>query len=100
MSTNGNDGDDTLRKLAPPTLEGASALAKKLRELADRIEENPENRATSFSKQIVESRTVPEEFRSRASTFNYNTGRSEWHIKAIVVEPVPADKRIEGVTYA
>ncbi len=91
-------------KLGKPTIEGATAFANKLRELADRIEENPENRAASFQWQIVEAKMIPAKIKAAIElrgetleTFDYHTGRIEMHVKAIVVEPVPADKRIEGI---
>ena len=85
--------------LANQTVEGAAVLVQKLRDLIERIEENPDFRAASHFSQVVETRNRKGPLKP-GDTFNYHTGRSEWHLKAILVDPVPESKRVEGGEYA
>lgn len=81
--------------LAPPSLEGTQHLLRTLREWIQRIEEQSAFRASSYSWQIVQA--VP----MKGESMPHHTGAAEWHLKALVGEPVPAEKRVDdGREYA
>ena len=88
--------------LYPQTEEGTAHFVQKLRDLIQRIEENPGTRIMSLNSLGVEVRPVPEKIRRRRrnAPLTYNTGKERWTIEAVVVHPVPLDDQIAGLDYA
>ena len=89
----GKPTPDAEKMLPTPSIEGAQAFIQKLKDWIEHVETYPGLKAASYSWQIAQ--VIPSK-----DGRGHATGAAEWHMKAIVIKPVPEDLRVEGREYA
>lgn len=89
----GKNLPDAEKMLPTPSIEGAQSLIQKLKDWIEHVETYPGLKAASYSWQIAQ--VIP-----LKDGGSHATGAAEWHLKAIVIKPVPEEQRVEGREYA